>query len=121
MKDITNVVGKNVRELRMSKNLTQEMLAFASELDPSYLGHLERGHNNITLTTLKKVAAALHVSPARLLEESQAAKVLLEQKLLAHYASQWEAVPEEIKQLTYTILETILECYGIQISSSFLD
>lgn len=53
--------GDRVRELRQTKELSQEALAFACELDRSYIGGVERGERNISLINIYKIASALGV------------------------------------------------------------
>ena len=55
--------GKKVRELRKEQGLSQEALAARAGLDRSYMGHIERGEKNITLTKMYQIADALGVSP----------------------------------------------------------
>jgi transcriptional regulator with XRE-family HTH domain len=65
--NILNVVGQNVRLLRGNRGLTQEALAIKAGLRRSYIGHIERGDRNLTLTNLNQIAAALNVHPSVLL------------------------------------------------------
>jgi transcriptional regulator with XRE-family HTH domain len=58
--------GKNVRELRKSKGLSQEELAFRAELHRTYIGMIERAEKNITLINIQKIANALDTSIADL-------------------------------------------------------
>lgn len=39
-------LGQNVRQIRESKNLTQEKLAEFASLDPTYISGIERGLRN---------------------------------------------------------------------------
>lgn len=59
--------GKRVREIRKSKNLSQEELAALAGIDRSYMGHIERGEKNITLTKIYQISDALGVSAVQLL------------------------------------------------------
>lgn len=68
--DILGVAGKNIRTLRESKGYSQEELAEKAGLKRSYMGHIERGDKNVTLTTLRRIAIALNVHPSILLIES---------------------------------------------------
>ena len=68
-KDILLVkFGVRVRELRTAARLSQEQLALQSELDRSYVGQVERGERNISLKNIGKLARALDVPPAELLQ-----------------------------------------------------
>lgn len=60
--------GRNVRQLREILRLSQEGLAVAAGLDRSYIGGIERGERNPSLTAILQLAAALEVPPARLFE-----------------------------------------------------
>lgn len=54
--------GEKVRQLRKQKCLSQEALADLAGIDRSYMGHIERGEQNITLTKIHQIADALEVS-----------------------------------------------------------
>jgi transcriptional regulator with XRE-family HTH domain len=53
--------GNRVRELRKSKNLSQEELSFHADLHRTYIGMIERAEKNITLVNIEKIAKALEV------------------------------------------------------------
>ena len=44
--------GRKVREIRKEQGLSQEALAARAGLDRSYMGHIERGEKNVTLTKI---------------------------------------------------------------------
>ena len=50
----------------MAAGLTQEELAHQSGLDRSYIGGVERGERNPTLTVIEKIAKGLGISLAEL-------------------------------------------------------
>jgi len=60
-------IGDRIRDFRTELNLSQEKLAFACELDRTYIGSVERGERNISVLNLKKIAKALEVKSADLL------------------------------------------------------
>ena len=53
--------GNRVREIRKEKGLSQEALASLADIDRSYMGHIERGEKNITLTKIYQISEALNV------------------------------------------------------------
>lgn len=67
--DVVLHLGKRVRHFRTIAGLSQEELAFRAGMKRSYLSDLERGTRNPTVQALGRIAAALGVPPARLLEE----------------------------------------------------
>ena len=52
--------GANVRRLRVSGGMSQEALAERSRSHRNYIGGIERGERNPTLTKIVDLAAALH-------------------------------------------------------------
>jgi len=66
--DIRRQVGLNVKRFRRQKGWSQEELAFECELHRTYISGVERGVRNPTVLALKKIATALRIEPARLLD-----------------------------------------------------
>jgi transcriptional regulator with XRE-family HTH domain len=60
--------GKRVRELREARGWTQERLAEAAEINWLQVGHIERGASDPKLSTIRKLANALDVKIAKLIE-----------------------------------------------------
>ena len=56
------------RRHRLERGLSQERLAEAAGLSQRYLSVLERGENSPTLNVIVRLAAALDLSPAELLD-----------------------------------------------------
>ncbi|MBX9616868.1 MAG: helix-turn-helix domain-containing protein [Caulobacteraceae bacterium] len=63
------IVGRNVRQLRQAKGLTQEQLAFEAGLDLTYVGGIERGKRNPSLLVMVALAKALGADVAALVRE----------------------------------------------------
>ena len=66
MKDISIKIGNRIRYLRAMKELSQEKLALEAGLNPTFLGHIERGLKCPTIDTLSKIATALNISLSEL-------------------------------------------------------
>ncbi|WP_417707213.1 helix-turn-helix domain-containing protein [Rheinheimera aquimaris] len=60
--------GERVRKLRKEKGLSQEALADLAGIERSYMGHIERGDQNITLVKIFQIAEALEMSPGYLID-----------------------------------------------------
>jgi len=56
--------------VRLSKGISQEKLALLAEVDRSYVGRVERGDNNVAVLTLARLAAALDLTIAKLMQKA---------------------------------------------------
>lgn len=56
---ILKALGKNLRDIRKNKGLTQERLAELCDYDPTYISLLERGKRNPPFLTIAKLAKHL--------------------------------------------------------------
>ncbi|MFA7156888.1 MAG: helix-turn-helix transcriptional regulator [Bacilli bacterium] len=54
--------GSRVKALRNILNITQEELAYRSNLHRNYISDVERGRRNISLIAIYKIAEGLNVS-----------------------------------------------------------
>lgn len=62
------IIAKNLRRIRVAKDVTQERLAFDAGVDRSYLGGLERAEENPTIDILDKLVSTLGVDLNELFE-----------------------------------------------------
>lgn len=60
--------GLHLREVRKSKGLTQEQLAFDSDLELSQISRIERGVINTSISQILQIADALGVHPKELFD-----------------------------------------------------
>lgn len=63
-------LGTAIREIRLAKGISQERLALLADVDRSYVGRVERGDNNVAVLTLARVASALDLSIAKLMQKA---------------------------------------------------
>jgi transcriptional regulator with XRE-family HTH domain len=71
-KSAANVkLGLAARSLRMERGLAQEAFAARADMDRSNYGAIERGEFNVGLDTIVKIAVALEISAAALLERAR--------------------------------------------------
>lgn len=60
--DISILFGNKVKTFRKEKGISQEELAFRSDLHRTYIGMIERAEKNITLKNIEKIANGLGIS-----------------------------------------------------------
>jgi len=68
-KDLNLRLARNLRRLRQERALSQEQAAEKCGLHRTYIGAIERGERNVTLSTLQGISGAFRVDPLRLLAE----------------------------------------------------
>jgi len=66
--DPRKLFGNRLRKLRVQRKLSQEKLAELADLHRNYVGGIERGERNVALVNIVKLAHALAVRPAKLIE-----------------------------------------------------
>ena len=69
MMEIRAIIGWNLRRLRVAKGLSQERLALESGIDRAYVGRVERGSENVTVSTLEAFANVLGVRVSALFRD----------------------------------------------------
>lgn len=68
-KILTNILSHNIKKFRCELNLSQEELADKCGLHRTYVGAVERGERNVTLSSLEAIASALNVDVPTLLTD----------------------------------------------------
>jgi transcriptional regulator with XRE-family HTH domain len=68
---LSALFGRVVRDRRIAAGLSQEKLAEKAGIHPTYVSLLERGKRKPTLDVADRIANALNVSVARLIENAQ--------------------------------------------------
>ncbi|UWU20929.1 helix-turn-helix transcriptional regulator [Rhizobium sp. CB3060] len=67
--DTRQIIGWNLRRLRVAKGISQERLALEASIDRAYVGRVERGEENVTVATLDALASVLSAKVAELFVE----------------------------------------------------
>jgi len=60
--------GLKIRELREAKNISQEKLSFSTGFHRTYIGMIERGERNISLTNMAVFAKVFELNLSELLD-----------------------------------------------------
>lgn len=66
MQEAVRAIGSQIRRLRLARNWSQEQLAEQADLAFTYIGNIERGEANPTISVLLRIAEALEVSIGQL-------------------------------------------------------
>jgi transcriptional regulator with XRE-family HTH domain len=66
--DLKEVMAVNLRRIRHDKKMTQEELADRAGLSARYIGAIERANKSASVTVLGRIAEALGVDAAVLIE-----------------------------------------------------
>lgn len=61
MGSVQNLFGKKIRLIRRTREMTQERLAELSGLSLQYIGEIERGKRNPSLSSIEQISAAFDV------------------------------------------------------------
>jgi transcriptional regulator with XRE-family HTH domain len=62
-------LGRAVRRLRLAHGSSQEKFALDANINRSYMGQIERGEVNISLTNLERLAEGLGMTMGELMTE----------------------------------------------------
>jgi len=54
--------GENMKKIRLEKGMSQGDICRSVDLDRAYVSNVENGKQNLTISTMEKVAKALGVS-----------------------------------------------------------
>ena len=60
--NIKEKIGARIKELREARGLSQKDVAYAADLDRSYIASIENGARNVSSVNIEKIAKALRVS-----------------------------------------------------------
>ena len=67
---LINEFGQRIKQLRNQKNISQEKLSFSTGFHRTYIGMIERGERNISLTNIAVFAKVFDMSISELLDFS---------------------------------------------------
>jgi transcriptional regulator with XRE-family HTH domain len=62
-------LGKRIVTARKARNMSQEQLAAASDVDRSHIGFIEQGRRKPTVSTLYKITRAIDISLEQLFKD----------------------------------------------------
>ena len=62
MEDIRFKIGQRIKELREKAEMSQKDLAYAADLDRSYIASIENGQRNVSIVNIEKIGKALNIT-----------------------------------------------------------
>jgi transcriptional regulator with XRE-family HTH domain len=65
---LRELLAYNVRACRVAAGISQEQLGFAANLDRTFISQVERARINVSIDNIEKIATALDVDAATLLQ-----------------------------------------------------
>ena len=84
--DISILIPRIIKRIRLQQGLSQEELALRANLDRTYISGIERGVRNVTIMSLAKVLSALGIDIKKfaleLMKEEEFTEDLIQKKWL---------------------------------------
>lgn len=69
--ELQRAIGRNLKEYRLTRGLSQESFAEVLGVHRTYMGGLERGEHNLTLRSVERIAGRLNVDALGLLTQAR--------------------------------------------------
>jgi len=102
-------IGKNIKQVRVTKNLSQKEIISVAKLGAAQFSRIESGKTDPTVNTLEKIAKALGVKLGQLFFDDQNSEVKLSDKTVMEKVSLIEGLPQKDRKLVYEIIEAFTE------------
>jgi len=96
----SKTLGNNIKSIRKKSNYTQEEFAEKLDITPQFLSSVERGINNISLTTAINICKITNCSPSLLFKDIINA---------ASITDKYELLNSEYKDVVAKMIEYLLE------------
>ncbi|HAM37965.1 MAG TPA: hypothetical protein DCP53_00990 [Elusimicrobia bacterium] len=109
MKDLMQIIGPRIKELRHKRGITQEELASRANLHHTFVAHIERGKKVCSIKTLQKIAFALGVSVAFLLCDTKNVKDVNYDMHTKKLLSFIKDKTDNEKELLYSVAQSIFK------------
>lgn len=108
--DIQKTLGLRVRKFREARGITQEELAHLANTQTSHISRIELGNNNTTLDVAHRIAQALQMDLADLLNiEDEDVDLIPSDEHIMKVAAYMKAAPEECHEQIVQIVKTFVK------------
>lgn len=98
-------MGRMLREARLARHMTQDVLAEKTGISKRHITHIEKGKANPSYTVLKLISSALNFSMNSLFDDAIDEEKVFENQLLMAYRS----CPSERKMLILNVIRTLTD------------
>ncbi len=99
-------IGKRIRNIRKSKKMTLEDLAFEIDMDYSFIARIETGKATASLETLYKISKGLNIKFYQLFNEIDPKKKTVVEK---EFSSLTKKLSFEEKEKMLSIIKLVLD------------
>ena len=110
MKNVTELFGARIRELRKAQGLTQDQLADFLGVEQKYISLIEHGKSYPSLDRLMRIAEVLQVPLPNLFDFTHHAPEALTPEMML---KNMDGVGERDRQLLYRLTELMKEMGGV--------
>lgn len=106
MDSMRELLGRRIKELRKTKNMSQDQLAEKVDIDPKHLSRIEVGRSYPSLDTLESIAVVLGAEVKDFFEFMHVSKGT---NLREEIAELLQEAPEEKQRMILKIVRAILK------------
>lgn len=105
-------IGQRLRALRLARGMTQVQLAQVLGIPHTNVSGIERGARGITIQQLVKLARALHVPPAEILDGYPTKKSRTPNGHLPRRFERIRGLPRAKQRVLHEIIDAFLDKHG---------
>ena len=106
--NLNEIIGQNLKELRIRKNLSQEELAKGIGISASNLREIEYGSGNPTILTIERIAEGLNITTSVLVSSDMDARDVFIRESIFSNLSFIRKLPQERQTLIIRIFEQLV-------------
>lgn len=103
-------VGERIRIIRCQRKISVEALALQCDINPAYLGCVERGLQNPTLLTLERISSGLEVGIEELFRKPESSFNSTSAAFQHIKSAMADLTPEQAKKLVQ-IIDAVIEMH----------
>lgn len=104
--EVTVLVGSRIKSMRVSRKMSQAKVAEVSGISLKYLGEVERGEANISIELIGRIAGALNVPMAAILENEHERP---HQELISEIMTLVPRLDEKNARIIYRMMKILTE------------